>query len=200
MIMRKATVLLLLRSERRSERRIYYTSAAFPDLIRAAPLFFLRGKTPHDSRLQELLGISASELRLNTSVTRIVGSAQDGYSLFRGGGGAGAEDNLGTFDAVVIAAPIGLAGIALDMRGDVRRMQHFFSVFCSFGRQRSASTYFVALDVSARNSVAAPRAHVVKLRHEYDQLIPPPRKASAVHPGCWGNYHVCSVARDTTPS
>eukprot|EP00903_Cladosiphon_okamuranus_P011915 g11191.t1 len=70
---------------------------------------------------EELLGISASELRLNTSVTRVVGSAQDGYSLF--GGGGGAEDMLGTFDAVVIAAPIGLAGISLDMRGEDAKPQ-----------------------------------------------------------------------------
>ncbi|CAM9405134.1 unnamed protein product [Pylaiella littoralis] len=61
---------------------------------------------------EELVGISASELRLNTSITRVVGSAEEGYSLFGGGG----EEKLGTFDAVVIAAPIGLAGIALDIR------------------------------------------------------------------------------------
>lgn len=77
--------------------------------------------------LQELVGISASELRLNTSVTRVVGSAKDGYSLF----GGGDEEKLGTFDAVVIAAPIGLAGIALDMRGEVTKAMKrlvFFSL------------------------------------------------------------------------
>ncbi|CAN0590556.1 unnamed protein product, partial [Ectocarpus sp. 12 AP-2014] len=63
---------------------------------------------------QELLGVSASEVRLNTSVVRVVGSAKGGYSLY-----GQDEDTLGTFDAVVIAAPIGLAGISLDMRGEV---------------------------------------------------------------------------------
>lgn len=50
-------------------------------------------------------------------MTRVVGSAKEGYSLF----GNGEEEKLGTFDAVVIAAPIGLGGIALDMRGEVTR-------------------------------------------------------------------------------
>ncbi|CBJ27907.1 conserved unknown protein [Ectocarpus siliculosus] len=62
---------------------------------------------------EELLGVSASEVRLNTSVARVVGSAKGGYSLYGQG-----EDTLGTFDAVVIATPIGLAGISLDMRGE----------------------------------------------------------------------------------
>lgn len=47
-------------------------------------------------------------------MARVVGSAKGGYSLYGQG-----EDTLGTFDAVVIAAPIGLAGISLDMRGEV---------------------------------------------------------------------------------
>lgn len=101
------------------------------DLGGAASLLFRDfANTPRGSLLQELLGISASELRLNTSVTRVVGSAKDGYSLF--GGGGGARDKLGTFDAVVIAAPIGLAGIAFDMRGEVSRnsLDYFVFWFC----------------------------------------------------------------------
>ena len=64
---------------------------------------------------QELLKASATEVRLETRVTGVVGSAKAGYSLI-----GGAQDKLGTFDAVVIAAPLGLAGIALDVRGEVR--------------------------------------------------------------------------------
>lgn len=64
---------------------------------------------------QKLLDHSASELRLNTRVTGVVGSAKDGYSLYGDG-----QEKLGTFDAVVIAAPITLAGITLDVRGEVR--------------------------------------------------------------------------------
>ncbi|CAM9195491.1 unnamed protein product, partial [Hapterophycus canaliculatus] len=67
-----------------------------------------------NSRLsEELLNISASDVRLNTGVARVVGSTKEGYSLF---GGAG--EKLGTFDAVVIATPISLSGITLDIRGE----------------------------------------------------------------------------------
>lgn len=69
---------------------------------------------PTPQNRQELLDLSASAVKLNTSVARIVGSAKEGYSLF---GGAG--EKLGTFDAVVIATPISLAGITLDIRGEV---------------------------------------------------------------------------------
>lgn len=65
-------------------------------------------------RHQELLKASATEVRLETRVSGVVGSAKGGYSLI-----ADAGDKLGTFDAVVIAAPLGLAGIALDVRGEV---------------------------------------------------------------------------------
>lgn len=44
-----------------------------------------------------------------------MGSAKEGYSLYGGDGQA----KLGTFDAVAIAAPMSLAGIALDVRGEV---------------------------------------------------------------------------------
>lgn len=66
-------------------------------------------------RHQELLKASATEVRLDTRVTGVVGSAKSGYSLI-----GGAQDKLGTFDAVVIAAPLVLAGIELDVRGEVR--------------------------------------------------------------------------------
>ncbi|CAM9895784.1 unnamed protein product [Scytosiphon promiscuus] len=67
-----------------------------------------------NSRLsEELLNTSASAVRLNTRVSRVVGSRKDGYSLY-----GGAEEKLGTFDAVVIATPISLAGITLDIRGE----------------------------------------------------------------------------------
>lgn len=64
---------------------------------------------------QELLKASATEVRLETRVTGVVGNARAGYSVI-----GGAQDKLGTFDAVVIATPLGLAGIALDVRGEVR--------------------------------------------------------------------------------
>lgn len=70
---------------------------------------------------QELLRASGAELRLNTSVTGVVGSAKDGYSIFGGDGGA----KLRTFDAVAIATPISLAGIALDVRGEVSKLGPF---------------------------------------------------------------------------
>lgn len=71
---------------------------------------------------QELLKASATEVRLETRVTGVVGSIKAGYSLI-----GGAQDKLGTFDAVVIAAPLGLAGIALDVRGEVRSWCHTFT-------------------------------------------------------------------------
>lgn len=111
-------LVVLLRSGPRKPNLCLFT----PQHGRPYPTFRLVN-TPLGSLPQELLGISASELRLNTSVTRVVGSAKDGYSLF--GGDGGAEDKLGTFDAVVIAAPIGLAGITLDMRGEVRTASRF---------------------------------------------------------------------------
>lgn len=61
-------------------------------------------------------------MRLNTDVSRIIGNAGGGYSLY--GSGNSGQEELGTFDAVIIAAPISLAGIALDLRGEVSR-RHF---------------------------------------------------------------------------
>ncbi|CAM9810990.1 unnamed protein product, partial [Laminaria digitata] len=67
-----------------------------------------------NSRLsEELLKASATEVRLETRVTGVVGSAKAGYAVI-----SGTQDKLGTFDAVVIAAPLGLAGVALDVRGE----------------------------------------------------------------------------------
>lgn len=57
---------------------------------------------------------SAAELQLGTSITGVVGSAKKGYSLYNMD-----QTELGTFDAVIIATPIGLAGIALDVRKEV---------------------------------------------------------------------------------
>lgn len=66
---------------------------------------------------QELLRRSATTLRLGTQVTGVAGSAGDGYSLY----GAGRE-MLGTFDAVLIAAPISLAQISIDVRDEVSEL------------------------------------------------------------------------------
>lgn len=44
----------------------------------------------------------------------MVGSAKEGYSVH-----GDRQEKLGTFDAVILAAPIGLAGISLDVRKEV---------------------------------------------------------------------------------
>lgn len=59
--------------------------------------------------------MSATEVRLNTRVSRIVGSVKEGYSLYDRD-----QNKLGTFDAVLIATPIGLSDISLDIRNEVR--------------------------------------------------------------------------------
>lgn len=64
--------------------------------------------------VQELLKASTCQLRLGTGVTGVVGSVKRGYSLYGQG-----QEKLGTFDAVIIAAPIDLAGISLDVRKEV---------------------------------------------------------------------------------
>lgn len=69
---------------------------------------------------QELLRASASEVHFKTAVSGVSGDAKGKYYLFGGGG----RDDLGTFDAVIIAVPISLAGIALDVRAEVTVTPH----------------------------------------------------------------------------
>lgn len=64
--------------------------------------------------IQELLKAATSQLRLSTSVTGVVGSAKEGYSVY-----GDRQEKLGTFDAVIIAVPMSLAGISLDVRKEV---------------------------------------------------------------------------------
>lgn len=64
---------------------------------------------------QELLRKSATNLRLETRVAEVHGNLKNGYSLY----GADREQ-LGTFDAVIIAAPLVSADITLDVRKEVR--------------------------------------------------------------------------------
>ncbi|CAM9189606.1 unnamed protein product [Ascophyllum nodosum] len=63
---------------------------------------------------EELLSASATEVNLNTAVNVVSGNAKEGYSLHSSGG----TEELGTFDAVIIATPISLAGITFDVRGE----------------------------------------------------------------------------------
>lgn len=64
---------------------------------------------------QELLRKSATNLRLETRVSEVHGNPKNGYALY----GADRE-KLGTFDAVVIAAPLVSADITLDIRKEVK--------------------------------------------------------------------------------
>lgn len=54
-------------------------------------------------------------MHFNTTVSGVSGDVKSKYSLFDEDG----VDPLGTFDAVIIAVPISLAGIALDVRAEV---------------------------------------------------------------------------------
>lgn len=78
--------------------------------------------------IQELLKASTCQLRLGTRVTGVVGSAKEGYSVY----GAG-QEQMGTFDAVIIAAPIGLAAISLDVRKEVLAVIETFMLLMAGG-------------------------------------------------------------------
>ncbi|CAM9181548.1 unnamed protein product [Discosporangium mesarthrocarpum] len=63
---------------------------------------------------EEALRESGADVRWNTTISRVVGGAGAGYSLYSG------QEKVGTFSAVILAAPLELAKITLDIRGKDR--------------------------------------------------------------------------------
>lgn len=91
-------------------------------------------------------------MHFNTPVSGVSGDAKSKYSLFGGGGG----DILGTFDAVIIAVPISLAGIALDVRAEVTVTPNpmWSSVFAANRSQTSAVAWESEHDMYITRSIS----------------------------------------------